>query len=173
MICVAKWCTKVATSCLCTYCLEHCNRYCHGVCACGESRGADFLSESATRWQRLGLNYPDVEHGGRTSIVDFADALEAIDARLEKYEPAHKGTWKTKTVQEHVNHAAAHIMAVNSVASRQVRADLTAAALRALMALQLELQQGSSAEQVPAVAGAAGPRHVGRGRRRRGQSSEQ
>lgn len=140
MLCHVASCNEsAADKCPCAYCTTHCEQFCRGKCDCRMkmSPEASVLATSRLRWQRLGLSYPSVEHGGRTGIVDFLDALEAIDARLEKYEPAKKGAWRKQSVEEHTAHASQHLEERYPNIE-----DLIAGALRALMALQVELQKG-------------------------------
>lgn len=104
------------------------------------------------RWLDFrGLGIRSVEEAmSRTTILDFVDALRAIDARLKKYEPVKQGKWKTQSVQEHGEHCRDHIVegaglfhiAHRLNVQRELglsQPDLVAAALRALMALQVFL----------------------------------
>lgn len=144
MNCASTYCDPPQAAlddCLCSYCEAHCDTFCRSArCDC---KRWQVHSSRSMRWNRLGLNYPDAEHGGRTGLPDFLDALEAIDARLEKYEPAKKGEWRGQSLNEHVDHAMEHLCAgvVQYAGKLQSHAtqDLTAAALRALMALQIHL----------------------------------
>jgi hypothetical protein len=90
----------------------------------------------------------------RTTINDFQTCLELVDQRLEKYDVVKEKAWLDQTPMEHTSHAITHIALAEAafedlnnkeapdeeIAREEVKKNLTAAALRTLMALHRFLE---------------------------------
>lgn len=87
----------------------------------------------------------------RTKIEDFQLALRRIDDLLAQYEPKHQGAWKFQRIRTHIEHSFAHSDAAWDRAdfeptSAKIEEELTSAACRNLMALQLFLEARDAAK---------------------------
>ena len=98
-----------------------------------------------------------LDEDGRTTIVAFKDALKAVDDLLAKYsaikQDATGAKWRTQSVIEHLQHCYVHAIdslefvdpaKENYYEPDGQEEDLASTACRALMALQLYLEQKQS-----------------------------
>jgi hypothetical protein len=74
----------------------------------------------------------------RTHVSDFRLALAFIDSMLERHDARHGSAWRSQDVAYHLDHGRQHSNAARQQA--QKLDNLTSAALRHLMALEVELR---------------------------------
>ena len=96
-----------------------------------------------------------LDEDGRTTIVAFKDALKAVDDLLAKYsaikQDATGAKWRAQDVHTHLAHGTKHGWAAMEFVEGEAgcEEDLASTACRALMALQLYLEQKAQAQQPP------------------------
>lgn len=97
------------------------------------------------------------EHDTRSCVRNFADALDVVDDLLAKYaaikQDATGAKWRTQSPRDHLAHAYGHVRAsirfIDGRAEDDCEEDLASTACRALMALQLYLEQKAQAPPPP------------------------
>ena len=85
----------------------------------------------------------DIQPALETTVEDFARAIEAVARVLAVNEPTYRGRWRHQSVDTHAEHCRAHCEAWVEGHGLE---DLSHAATRALMALELALRDADRPE---------------------------